>query len=107
MLEHGRTVFAANLGSDRRSSQTDMLDEIDQQCSDLRYQASERIVDVEASILALRGLQDAVSEMRSNVDALNERMRESEQEPISSDLPGVRAQLDIVKVRIIGVGCFV
>ena len=99
LLERGRAMLAVD-PTGRRTSHTDMMDEIDQQCSDLQYQTNERIVDVEAAILALRGLQDAVSEMSANIQTIDSKLRESEAEVISSDLPGVRAQLDIVKVSL-------
>eukprot|EP00117_Sycon_ciliatum_P038530 scpid1069/ scgid3428/ Dystonin; 230 kDa bullous pemphigoid antigen; 230/240 kDa bullous pemphigoid antigen; Bullous pemphigoid antigen 1; Dystonia musculorum protein; Hemidesmosomal plaque protein len=97
LLERGRKLLAADKQG-RRTAQSDMLDELDQQCSDVLYQANERTVDIEASILALRGLQDAVSELQSSINAVDTRLADCESEAVSGDLPGVRAQLDIVKL---------
>ena len=63
----------------------------------------DRTVEIDAALLSLRGLHDAISQVSAEFEKLEQAMNDKDAEPIGSNIHDVTAQLEEFRVCILRV----
>ena len=97
LLENGKALLESSPPG-RAEALQEKLAALEGRGDELASKAGDRTAEIEAALLALQGLHDAVNKATSDLDQLEQEMTDQEEEPIGEDMNTVHAQLDKLNV---------